>query len=330
MAINRIRLVVTLVVAAAWAVVTNTELVPSFIAVDVCIYVLCSVIVMMSVPAPWVVPRYGKQSLLRREREQDLLRGEETIDQFQIIGTHNSTHQCNLFSALFIKMWKYSHGDIQTQLDLGLRSLEVDMWYNISSGIWELKHEILVDDLTTTGDHCLRTALKEIRRWSLANEGHFPLAINLDIKGAYWPLTGWLAPFIGRGFHPGSRYELKAYENLKKMIVEIWGTSCIFTPRSLPLRSDKQLWPTASSLAGQSMFLLNTYGGKSCEKADHLFFFCRGHNVSMDTTQMYYENDMAAALSKGLLTRSLCESQPATFMAIDDLRKLKTSITVCS
>ena len=327
MAVNKFRVVSSSLVAFTWGILNITQVVPTLIYVDVFIYLLSLVIFMMSIPAPWIVPRYG-QPLLTRDLELRLMQ-QGTINDFRIIGTHNSTHQCNVFSALFVKMWRYSHSDLSTQLELGLRSIEVDIWYNIATRKWELKHEILVDDLTSTGDHCVRSAFLCIRRWSLQHAGHFPLIVNLDIKGAYRPLTGWLAPFLGRGFHPGSSYEAEAFGVLKSLISEIWESpGCIFTPRSLPVCTDKQLWPTAESLAGQTMFLLNTYGGKSSEKADASFFFIRGHDVTSDTTQLYYENDLHVASAKGLLTRSLCESRSATFVAVDDLRKLKTSISL--
>jgi len=77
--------------------------------------------------------------LLRPEEEAALVAADRPLNDYCVVGTHNSCHVCSLFGWFFIKPWHYSHPRLTHQLDYGIRHLELDIWYNRGMDRWEVR-----------------------------------------------------------------------------------------------------------------------------------------------------------------------------------------------
>jgi hypothetical protein len=93
-----------------------------------------------------VKPSYGRvgdaKTLLPQEVEEELVNasgaGSRLLNEFAVIGTHNSIHVAALFSV-FIPFWQYSHTPLVAQLEMGLRHIELDIWYNRNRKKWVVR-----------------------------------------------------------------------------------------------------------------------------------------------------------------------------------------------
>ena len=47
--------------------------------------------------------------LLTPEEEAEMIAANRPLNDYCVVGTHNSCHVCNLFGWLFIKPWHYTH-----------------------------------------------------------------------------------------------------------------------------------------------------------------------------------------------------------------------------
>ena len=107
------------------------------------IVVIVSVIVLSSSHAWWIVPPYPVDDITERDillswsEEKALTASDHPLNDFTCIGTHNSTHGVSIFGALFIKEWHYVHAPLGAQLQLGIRHVEIDIWYNSCASRWE-------------------------------------------------------------------------------------------------------------------------------------------------------------------------------------------------
>ena len=140
--------------------------------------------ILIWLPHTAIVPTYtsgsaeGARLISARNTEEQLVAMGGRLDQFVLIGTHNSCHRANMLSR-FIPHWQYSHAPLLEQLELGaqllalawadccagMRHIELDLWYNYTSARWEIWHES-VDPLTTTGG-LLDETLIELCNWYL-------------------------------------------------------------------------------------------------------------------------------------------------------------------
>ena len=57
---------------------------------------------------------------LPRDYETELCKSTERLNQFHIMGTHNSTHVASVFGCMFVKPWRYTHHPIIRQLNAGM------------------------------------------------------------------------------------------------------------------------------------------------------------------------------------------------------------------
>ena len=313
---------------------------------DVLVTAVCLVIILASTPATWVRPRSRQGGpMLPKDVEEELVVSDRTFDQHTLFGTHNSTHQCSLFGWLFVRSWRYTHSTILDQLDDGVRNVELDVWYNITTQAWEVRHENLVDCLTTQDTpESLRELLRNLKGWSDAHPSHFPLVLNVDIKGSYVEGLGWAAPLIGRGLTSACPHAEPAYRTMKADIEEIFGHDRICTPahvkklnghaESVSVRESivSGGWPKVSAMKGRAVFLLNLYGAiaGSASACDPAFFFVRGHEPTCPDS-VYYEVGIAAdETASKFMWRSLQLStltlQPSMY-ALDDLSPVAQSVT---
>jgi len=149
--------------------------------------------------------QYGaleSEGAVRENLPDDFLDDSLPINRIRLLATHNSSHKqadpLRLFlvergeSGEAVKL-KYSHPSLYRQMDLGIRSFEMDLRYR--AGRFENTHVPLVDDRSGCPDFQL--ALQEIRLWSDRHPSHVPLIVLIEIKEDWTMLDPRLAPWNG-------------------------------------------------------------------------------------------------------------------------------------
>jgi len=258
------------------------------------IVVIVSVIVLSSSHAWWIVPPYPVDDITERDillswsEEKALTASDHPLNDFTCIGTHNSTHEVSIFGALFIKEWHYVHAPLGAQLQLGIRHVEIDIWYNSCASRWEVYHECI--DPITTASFLFEDVLRYLHQWSVLNREHFPLSINIDIKGAYRPGTSYLVPWLlGRG--GDIIVKSQAYGVLEAEVRRVWvAPAALLEPSSFTQKGKtsvadglrRQGWPSVRKLKGTALMQLNVYGELEETRAAGAgkCFFVRGDSES--------------------------------------------------
>ncbi len=245
------------------------------------------------------------------------------INEIQVLGTHNSYAQpvdprvlamvdpalAKMFAAMSTRMapeqlarfkeehpneltfsegLSYKHPDLKTQLDAGLRSLEIDVNPDPTGGrflqpaSYRILREKGITDLAphdTTGldqpgfkvlhvpdidfrSHCntFQLCLTQIREWSDAHPGHVPLFILIEAKSQGIPIlpgATQLAPF-----------DAKAFDALDSEILSVLGRQRVITPddvrgkyKTLNQAVLAKNWPTLKAARGKILFLMITASG---------------------------------------------------------------------
>jgi hypothetical protein len=219
------------------------------------------------------------------------LRGQDIkMNQTQVIGSHNS-YKIGIEKPLmdFILSERaeaigldYSHIPIIEQLDLGLRSLEIDVLYDPEGGRFSHPKglEILssqgvetkpfkVDAMNDPGfkvlhipdidfrSHCptFKACLLDVRQWSQSHKDHVPIIITINPKDSGLDRPGFakVLPFDG-----------KVLDALDKEILEIFVADHLITPRQVKgkyktLREAivEKGWPDLVKARGKILFVLD-------------------------------------------------------------------------
>jgi len=208
----------------------------------------------------------------------------------QAIGSHNSYHQRPTLPELKLidhirpgtsSGWDYGHAPLAEQLDLGMRQLELDVYYDPDGGRYadplgprltagtrgaepydaapmqapgfKVMHMQDIDVRSSCAT--LLSCLRQIRNWSDAHTGHVPLLIMfntkqemIDYEGTTWPLA----------------VKQKAFAALEQEILAVFTRDRILTPddvrqgeATLPAALRKHGWPTLSQTRGKVFFLID-------------------------------------------------------------------------
>ncbi|MCX2585313.1 MULTISPECIES: phosphatidylinositol-specific phospholipase C1-like protein [unclassified Pedobacter] len=215
------------------------------------------------------------------------------INQIQVIGSHNSYKQA-INPALF-KVFKsqdttaanaldYEHIPMPAQLDLGLRNLEIDVYadekggkYAHPKGFEQVKGQPAFDqqgEMNAPGFKVLhvpdldfrssaltfKTALQQLKKWSLAHPGHTPVFITLEAKDDTIRSKGFTIPEV---------FTSKTFDQLDAAILENLGPDKVITPadvrgkyKTLEAAVLHQNWPLLSKATGKFMFVLDAAGRK--------------------------------------------------------------------
>lgn len=250
------------------------------------------------------------------------------INQIQVLGTHNSyaepvdpnlldyvskiidKSKTTVFDSMdkeqleffkeyhpndisFKESLKYDHPSFDIQLDNGLRSLELDVYYDSTgnrytnpAGYQYLK-SMGVKDLSnhnTTGLDkpgfkvlhmadvdfrskypTLKLALQSIKDWSDKNSDHIPLFIMIEAKDMNWPLFENATQVL--------KYDELAFDLLDKEIVDVIGRDKLITPddlrgdySSLKQAIENNNWPLVSQSRGKMIFMLLPSTGGANQK----------------------------------------------------------------
>lgn len=181
----------------------------------------------------------------------------------------------------------FTHPPLQTQLDRGLRLFELDVHHDPNGGLFtdpgflralapavaaktapvdpngelarpgfKVFHTVDTDVRST----CLRfvLCLQEIRAWSIANPGHLPIFIQIEIKEGRKPaLSDAYMPA------PTVPFDRDAWARLHAEIRSVFSDKDMFSPAelrgefaSVNAAVRARGWPAADALAGQVIFML--------------------------------------------------------------------------
>ncbi|WP_201799476.1 phosphatidylinositol-specific phospholipase C1-like protein [Zobellia amurskyensis] len=220
---------------------------------------------------------------------------EETrLNNVQVIGSHNSYKiaiEKPLFEYLLkkepkLRSLEYDHIPLSAQLDLGLRSLELDVFHDPKGGHYsnpkgqeviksmglEPKPFDVEQQLETPGlkifhvqeidfrSHQLlfKEALRELKAWSTNNLGHTPIIITINTKDSEVPETRKPLPF-----------DTRALQNLNAEIREIFSEEHLITPdfvkgdfNTVEEAVLKQGWPLLNKVQNRFLFVLDEGGEK--------------------------------------------------------------------
>lgn len=217
------------------------------------------------------------------------------MNQYQVIGTHNSYHvrpQEPLWSALrqfdsaLADSLEYSHPALPQQFDgEGVRQIELDVFADPDGGLYDTRHlmpllglpaDSGVPELEQPGFKVLHVqeidflsscgwtfveCLQQVKSWSDANPGHLPITILVELKDDVIPdplNVGFVQP------HPIGAAEEDA---LDAEIRSVFSERRLITPDDVrgryPTLEQAVLergWPTLGWARGKVMFLMDNGG----------------------------------------------------------------------
>lgn len=176
-----------------------------------------------------------------------------TINQIQFVGSHNSYKMAMSaadMAALRIRnpaaaqSLDYAHISLPAQLDLGLRKLELDVFYDPQQQRFPVGHVQRIDMNSQCAS--LRICLQQVRNWSEQHPQHIPIWISFNAKDQ--KVTGLPdpAPFTADAL-------LQMDEIIEQMLA-----GRLIRPSDI---QDLQ-WPTVHASRGKFLLILDEGGDK--------------------------------------------------------------------
>ncbi len=238
----------------------------------------------------------GSQGLARRDLVSALLLGAWWVlatgwavadepaplrmNEIQVLGSHNSyklAMSAENFSALMARnpdtarSLEYTHLSLTEQLQLGVRKLELDVFYDplgelfpgrVESGsAFPVLHVQNLDDRSNCPD--LLTCLMEVERWSSAHSRHVPIFISFNAKDSVIDQPGFVRPLP---------FDEDAWLAMDAEIRSVLGERLI-EPSEVISEAGPQ-WPLLDSVRGGYLTVLDeggrkreTYAGRWRERA---------------------------------------------------------------
>ena len=176
-----------------------------------------------------------------------------SINQIQFVGSHNSYKQAMPDSFVkqlmkvnpkLLESLDYEHIRLGDQLDLGIRKLELDIFYRAEDKRFLVGHVQQID--MSSNCESLRICLSQIISWSDDNPSHSPIWISFNAKDNY--ILGLPTPEV---FTP------EAFLLMDSIFEEMFGDKLI-RPRDIV---DLQ-WPFLSEARGKFILILDESGMK--------------------------------------------------------------------
>lgn len=219
------------------------------------------------------------------------------MNQIQVIGSHNSYKlriQKELWEILYQQdsataiALDYEHTTLSDQLDLGLRGLELDVFYDPEGGRYttplgqQLIKEQEGDPIPFDTENkmalpglkvfhiqdidfrsqCLlfKEGLEQLKQWSLLHSDHLPIIITINAKDQKLDFPGFTTPLI---------FDAGAIESIDEEIRSVFNESQLITPdfvRGDAVTLEKSIlsagWPSIEKSRGKFMFVLDEGGEK--------------------------------------------------------------------
>ena len=209
---------------------------------------------------------------------------DQKLTDLTYIGSHNSYKQAihpklmswlTRIDAKTVAALDYRHPPLTTQLNLGLRLFELDVFYDPEGKLYQdplgdawlfrdesfsTKHsqalqmpgfKVLHAQDIDFRSHCITLAecLSEIARFSTKNPSHVPIVITFNLKSQAIELPGFTEPLA---------FDQTALRALQRTIIDHLSAARIFMPTEL-----KGEWPTlAAAVENDGWPLIKTLRGK--------------------------------------------------------------------
>ena len=217
------------------------------------------------------------------------------LNQIQVVGSHNSYKEAidpPLFDMLaqqdssLAASLEYHHISITDQLEMGLRNLELDVFYDPDGGRYASPHGLQLiretgeqpmeydkdGEMKTAGfkvlhiqdidfrSNCLtlNSCLEEIKTWSDANSNHIPVFITINTKDAIINRPGFTDPLP---------FDKEALDALDSAIRAVLPAHKLLVPDdvrdnydTLPAAISEKGWPPLSEALGRLVFILDQGG----------------------------------------------------------------------
>ncbi len=175
------------------------------------------------------------------------------INHLQFVGSHNSykkampdgfVKQLMRVNPEVIESLEYEHIPLAEQLDLGIRKLELDVFYIADEARFQVGHVQQID----MNSNCatLRICLNQIIAWSKKNTTHAPIWISFNAKDDY--IFGLPSP---ENFTP------EAFSLMDSIIEEMLGENLIRPRDIIDLK-----WPLLDEARGKFILILDEGGSK--------------------------------------------------------------------
>lgn len=175
------------------------------------------------------------------------------MNEIQFVGSHNSYKRAmseqhaaalrkrNPQAAASLEYW---HQTLAEQLDLGMRKLELDVFYDPQSSTLPVGHVQMID----MNSHCpeLRSCLMQVKAWSETHPDHVPIWISFNAKDQQLAGLPDPAPFTAEALA------------LIDAVVEDVLADRLVRPRDV---RDRQ-WPALDDARGKFLLILDEGGAK--------------------------------------------------------------------
>ena len=221
---------------------------------------------------------------------------ELTVSKIQTIGTHNSYHIAPHSTVMKLIRTvmpsqadgiSYTHRPLSEQLNLlGMRKFELDLFHDTKGGAyssplgavmangsnWKTKHPEFGEEAMSkagmkiihfpnfdfrSNTPTLKSALKEINRWSRRNSYHIPIMVLIETKKVNGSVN----------IEENSNFQVPDFLALEKEILSILDISQIITPDNVRGKYDSlnkavtmKGWPSLYQARGRLIFALDNQG----------------------------------------------------------------------
>lgn len=181
------------------------------------------------------------------------------LNYFQFYGSHNSYKQAmsaeamaqlqaiNPQAAIALEYW---HEPLAAQLDLGLRVLELDVFYDPQARLFGKAGDFPVLHVQNldTNSHCaeLFECMEQINRWAEFNPAHEPLLISFNAKTDVIEQPGFVRPLA---------FDATAWQALDAALRLGFGGKLLNPAEVLAPEGPK--WPALADLRGKVLLLLD-------------------------------------------------------------------------
>ena len=221
--------------------------------------------------------------------------GQVRLNQFQVLGTHNSYHfrpdppvlaAIAAISPSIAMSFEYDHPPLPEQFDTqGIRQIELDVWADPVGGLYASPYGLRfetgdpnarIPELGAAGlkvfhvqdidfNTVCRTfieCLEHVKSWSDAHPRHMPIMIQVETKDD--PL-----PDLGYGFVLPLPFDAAAFDEIDTEVRAVFPPEHLITPDDVrgtratlaeAIRTDG--WPTLGVARGKVLFTLDNEGGK--------------------------------------------------------------------
>ncbi|MGY0037815.1 phosphatidylinositol-specific phospholipase C1-like protein [Pedobacter sp. NJ-S-72] len=223
------------------------------------------------------------------------------INKIQVIGSHNSYKKAidshlferfKLNDSVSSSKIDYEHIGVTSQLDMGLRNLEIDVYADSKGGKYahprgldwvkdqapyDVNKEMdapgfkvfHIQDLDFRSDFLtLKGGLEKLKKWSDAHPDHTPVFVTLEAKDN---------KMKGEGYSDPEKFAGKTFDQLDRALIDGLGKDKIIMPdevrgeyRTLEAAVLKDNWPALKKARGKFLFILD-------QKEEKMELYIKGH-----------------------------------------------------